>query len=175
MYVRPFMFVIATCLPLAAFADASHKGGAVDVQVAAPGTATCIATDSAQHKQATKATNAARARAGLPPLRANTLLARVAAQHACDMAQRGRMTHAGTRTTGPGARVKKQGYAPLVTAENIAAGPFDLQRVLVEWENSPGHRQNMLIPAVRDYGIGHAVSPDGRTRFWAAVYAAPRR
>ncbi|WP_330450999.1 hypothetical protein FLP41_12330 [Paracoccus marcusii] len=56
-------------------------------------------------------------------MQANDLLARAAARHACDMAQRGRMTHAGSRSSGPSQRVKALGYAPTVTAENIAAGP----------------------------------------------------
>ena len=171
MVLRLFICTLAACLPLAVSADA----GPVDRQVAAPGKATCIAADPAQNRQAAKATNATRAGAGLRPLRASTLLAEVAARHACDMAMRGRMTHAGSRTPGPGARVKAQGYAPRVTAENIAAGPFDLQQVLVAWADSPGHRDNMLIPAMRDFGVGQAIGADGRTRFWAAVYAAPRR
>ena len=48
------------------------------------------------------------------------------------------------------------------------------KRVLAEWNASGGHRANMLIPQVRHYGIGQAIGPDGRTRFWAAVYAAPK-
>lgn len=144
------------------------------VQVSGPGDATCVATSSGQNRHAATATNAVRRGAGLPPVRPDPVLAKVAAQHACDMARRGRMTHTGSSTAGPGPRVKAAGYAPLVTAENIAAGPFSQERVLAEWNASGGHRANMLIPQVRDYGIGQAIGPDGRTRFWAAVYAAPR-
>ena len=144
------------------------------VQVTDPGKAQCVNTTSGQNSHGAAATNAVRRNAGLPPVQPDPVLARVAAQHACDMAQRGRMTHIGSKTAGPGPRVKAAGYAPLVTAENIAAGPFSQERVLAEWNASGGHRANMLIPQVRDYGIGQAIGPDGRTRFWAAVYAAPR-
>lgn len=145
-----------------------------DVQATAAGDATCLKTSHQQNSHGASATNAMRQRAGLEPVRANNLLAHVAAQHACDMAKRGMMTHRGTRTSGPGQRVKAAGYRPTVTAENIAAGPFSQTGVLHAWNTSSGHRDNIMIPQVREYGIGQAIAADGRTRFWAAVYAAPK-
>ncbi|MCF3973797.1 CAP domain-containing protein [Paracoccus salsus] len=168
---------LACCAVLGACAD---QGSGIeprdphDVQATAPGKAACLKTSPPQNSVGAQATNAARSRAGLAPVRANMLLAEVAAQHACDMATRGVMTHRGSKTKGPGPRVKARGYAPMLTAENIAAGPFDLSRVLSEWNASQGHRDNIMIPQVRDYGIGQAIGSDGRTRFWAAIYAAPR-
>ncbi len=144
------------------------------VQVGQPGQATCVATATAHNAAGAQATNIARARAGLPPVQANPQLARVAAQHACDMALRGRMTHLGSTTTGPSMRLKQTGYQPSIAAENIAAGPFSLNRVLSEWTASPGHLDNILLPQVRDFGVGQALAEDGRTVYWAAVYAAPR-
>lgn len=154
--------------------SAARSGDPNDMQLMPAGNATCLATSPGQNSQGAAATNAVRRSAGLPPVQPNAVLARVAAQHACDMAQRGRMTHGGSQTSGPGPRVKAAGYAPRVTAENIAAGPFSQDRVLAEWNASSGHRANILIPQLRDYGIGQAIGPDGKTRFWAAVYAAPR-
>ena len=151
------------------FGDDPHA-----MQLMPAGQATCLATSSGQNGHGAAATNAMRSAVGLPPVSPSPVLARVAAQHACDMAQRGRMTHIGSRTAGPGPRVKAAGYAPSVTAENIAAGPFSQERVLAEWNASAGHRANILIPQMRDYGIGQAIGPDGKTRFWAAVYAAPK-
>lgn len=168
-----FCAILAGC---AQTAPDSRIGG-VDphaMQLMPAGKASCLATSPGQNSHGAAATNAVRRSAGLVPVQPNAVLARVAARHACDMAQRGRMTHAGSRTSGPGPRVKAAGYAPMVTAENIAAGPFSQERVLAEWNASSGHLANMLIPQVRDYGIGQAIGPDGKTRFWAAVYAAPR-
>lgn len=168
---------LAFVLALSACAEQSTTSDKPDphaVQATQPGRAACIATQTHENQTGASATNSLRRNAGLPPVRANTLLAKVAADHACDMAQRGRMTHKGSTTSGPGSRVKAAGYAPMVTAENIAAGPFSLTRVLHEWNASAGHRDNILIPQVSDYGIGQAVAADGRTRFWAAVYAAPK-
>lgn len=144
------------------------------MQLLAAGDATCLATTARQNAVAVAATNRMRAASGLPPVGADDRLAQAAARHACDMARRGRMTHVGSTTHGPAPRVKALGYAPAVTAENIAAGHFDLNRVLAEWNASAGHRANIVIPQVRDMGIGQAVGADGKTRFWAAVYAAPR-
>lgn len=144
------------------------------VQVGQPGEASCLATAAAHNAQAAAATNGARARAGLPPVRPDPQLARVAARHSCDMAQRGRMTHLGSTTTGPMMRLRQAGYAPTISAENIAAGPYSLPRVLNEWATSPGHLDNILLPQVRDFGVGRAVAADGRTVYWTAVYAAPR-
>lgn len=148
--------------------------GPGEVQAVAPGKPGCVATSAGQNAAGVRATNAARSRAGLPHVRSNMLLARVAADHACDMARRGVMTHRGSKSTGPGPRVKSRGYAPILTAENIAAGPFDLAQVLAAWNGSAGHLDNILIPQVRDYGIGQAIGSDGKTRFWSAIYAAPR-
>lgn len=142
------------------------------VQVAEPGSARCLATADAHNAAGAAATNRARARSGLPPVMPDAHLARVAAQHACDMALRGRMTHLGTTTTGPSMRLKQSGYQPAISAENIAAGPFTLARVLNEWSASPGHLNNIMLPQVRDFGLGHAIAEDGRTVYWAAVYAA---
>ena len=167
--------VLTLALLTAACASApTGPASTIDVQASAPGPATCPATTADQQAAGVRATNALRQRSGLPPVQANDLLARAAARHACDMAQRGRMTHAGSRSSGPSQRVKALGYAPTVTAENIAAGPFGLDRVLAEWNASAGHISNIMIPQVSNFGIGQALGADGRTRYWAAVYAAPR-
>lgn len=170
-------FILVFGLMLAGCADQASGPDIPDphaVQATRPGKAACLATSGAQNQTGAAATNGLRRSSGLPPVRSNMLLAKVAAEHACDMATRGRMTHKGSTTAGPGPRVKAAGYAPMVTAENIAAGPFSLPRVLAEWNASSGHRENILIPQVADYGIGQAVAADGKTRFWAAVYAAPK-
>ena len=144
------------------------------VQASAPGAASCLATSRGENEAAARVTSQQRAAANLPPVRANARLAQAAAKHACDMARRGVMAHQGSRTQGPAQRVKGMGYRPTVTAENIAAGPFDPGQVLTAWSRSSGHAQNIMLPPVADFGIGRAVGSDGKTIFWAAVYAAPR-
>ena len=170
MKKRIFLMALAAILPAVALSEPRP----VRVQATAQGQAQCFATSPAENAAAARATSQQRAAARLPPLRADARLARAAADHACDMAGRGLMAHQGSRTQGPVQRVKGAGYRPAVTAENIAAGPFDLARVLAAWNRSSGHLGNIMLPPVADFGIGHAVAADGKTIFWAAVYAAPK-
>ncbi|WP_444431293.1 CAP domain-containing protein [Rhodobacter capsulatus] len=142
-----------------------------DVAVAAAGRASCPATSAAMAATGLAVTNATRAQAGLAPMRSDPVLDRVAAAHACDMANRGTMTHAGSATTGPMARARQMGYRPQTIAENIAAGRFGLNGTLEQWSASPKHRANITIPSLRDFGIGTATAADGKTTFWTAVYA----
>lgn len=165
---------LTACADPAPKTVSEHPKGYPDVQATAPGKATCFQTSSHENQAAAQATTAARRGQGLGSVSADPALAQAAAKHACDMAARGLMSHVGTSTKGPAQRVKAEGYAPQVTAENIAAGPFGLGRVLNEWSASSGHRANILIPQVRDVGIGRALGSDGRTVFWSAVYGAPR-
>ena len=51
---------------------------------------------------------------------------------------------------------------------------FDLDGTLAQWSASPGHRANIVLPMMREYGVGEALSADGKTAFWAAVYSDPR-
>ena len=149
-------------------------GDNIQVQAAAAGRAQCFATPATENKAAAQATSTRRAASGLRPLRPNPRLADAAASHACDMATRGQMAHSGSRSKGPMQRVKGAGYKPSITAENIAAGPFTLEQVLGAWNGSNGHLHNIMLPQATDFGIGRAVAADGRTVFWAALYAAPR-
>jgi uncharacterized protein YkwD len=164
---------LAACAAPTAGVVSHHPDGYPDVQASAPGPATCPATTPAEAEAAVRATNAARAARGLAPVVPDARLSAAAAAHACDMARRGLMSHGGSATSGPSQLVKARGYAPRITAENIAAGPFGQDRVLAEWNGSAGHLANILIPQLRDVGIGRAIGTDGRTVFWAAVYAAP--
>lgn len=165
---------LAGCAAETAVTRSASSSKYPDVQASAPGAAECFATSAAENAAAAAATNAARKAAGLPAVTPDVTLARAASAHACDMARRGLMAHHGSTTKGPAARVKALGYAPKLTAENIAAGPFSLSRVLSEWNRSSGHLENINIPQVQEVGIGRAIGSDGRTVFWSAVYADPK-
>ena len=141
-----------------------------DQRLSAGGAAQCASLSGAEIGRAVARTNALRARSGAAPLQANATLSSIAAQQACHMAKTGLMSHAGPRSEGPKDRARAAGYAPRIIAENIAAGPYDLNAVLGAWETSSSHRSNATLGAVRDFGIGMAVGADGN-RYWASVYA----
>lgn len=151
--------------------------GNAPVRVSTSGIAHCGALSPSEAARALAQTNAARAQSGLPALRINPLVQRAAQEHSCDMARRGTMTHTGTTTSGPSARVKAQGYRTSLTAENIAAGStglFTLDKTMSQWSTSPGHRANIMIARLEEFGVGRALSADGRTAFWTAIYTDPR-
>ncbi|MDO5642485.1 MAG: CAP domain-containing protein [Paracoccus sp. (in: a-proteobacteria)] len=152
-----------------------HVSGAnAGVRVAGAGAALCRPTTPAEAAAALAATNALRTGRKLAPLHTDPRLQRAAEVHACEMAQRGVMGHGGASGSGPMARVKQAGYRPRMTAENIAAGHFDMTRVHQEWARSPGHLGNIVIDGLQHHGIGFAVAADGKSIFWAALYASGR-
>jgi hypothetical protein len=108
-------------------------------------------------------TNAFRKEHGLALLKPNAQLAAAARAYARSLASSGSLTHTANGTT-PGSRARGAGYAPCQIAENLAAiydsGGFTpssyAKRAVTGWENSPGHRANMLLPGLTDTGIGVA-------------------
>lgn len=55
-------------------------------------------------------------------------------------------------------------------AENIAAGFLSFPETLKQWEDSPGHRANLLMPGARKVGVASVANPKSPYRmFWAMV------
>lgn len=121
----------------------------VDVTSAAPVSSAGFAGDL----------NAFRASQGLGGVRSNAALARAAQAHAEDMARRGYFSH--DSPGGPNGdtfveRAQAGGCAMRSGAENIAEGQTSERAVLVAWQNSPGHRRNMLVRSYTQYGLGRS-------------------
>ena len=153
--VAGVVVVLATAAGSAPAAAAAHCQGAH--RQAAAGT----------HEQAVAAVaclvNRARARRGLPRLRANARLARAAAAHASAMVHGGFFAH----TTPGGAtvaqRLSASGYIragrPWSVGETLACGTGRLATaasVVRAWLRSPGHRRVLLSRRFREVGIGVA-------------------
>jgi uncharacterized protein YkwD len=99
---------------------------------------------------------ALRAANGLAPLRADPVLARVAAAHAADMEARGFFDHRSPDGTDPGSRARAGGCRWGAVAENIAWGQGTELAAFAGWQGSPEHLPNMLGRAYRIYGVGEA-------------------
>jgi uncharacterized protein YkwD len=113
-------------------------------------------------------------------LRGSPAVARVAEAHSEDMAQNGFFSHENPAGEGPQERLRKGAVSCTRSGENIAQtwwreqlgetdGPSyidsdaDLARaLLVQWANSPGHREVMLLRGIDDVGLGLAQTADGR-------------
>lgn len=142
---RP-MAVLWLVVSFTATAAAQEKGGA-------------RARPSREVEQILERTNAARARAELPPLKLNPLLSRAAQKHTEDMARQQKMDHLlGDKT--PADRARAAGYQFSYLGENIAWGmaPADVVSV---WLKSKGHRANILNANYTEIGIGVAKDADG--------------
>jgi uncharacterized protein YkwD len=55
-------------------------------------------------------------------------------------------------------------------AENIAAGFRTFPETLKQWEDSPGHRENLLMEGAKNVGVASVSNPSSSYRvFWAMV------
>lgn len=80
---------------------------------------------------------------------------------------------------GSGAQVHPRSIANTHVGEIVAAGRGggpEVRRpdiILNGWMNSPGHRQAILTPHFRDFGVG--VASNGRDVYWCVVFAVKER
>ncbi|MFB9264778.1 CAP domain-containing protein [Bradyrhizobium erythrophlei] len=55
-------------------------------------------------------------------------------------------------------------------AENIGAGFLTFAEMMKQWENSAGHRENLLMPGAKRVGVAFVDNPNSPYRkFWAMV------
>lgn len=108
-------------------------------------------------------TNAFRAANGLATVKPDSVLDRAARGYARFLSTTTLFTHEADGRR-PVDRIKAAGYEPCSTAENLArlghSNGFEtkeLARLMVEgWQNSPGHRRNMLLPLVTETAVAIA-------------------
>jgi uncharacterized protein YkwD len=108
----------------------------------------------------------------LPPLDFNPKLQKVAQEHAAHMQKLDKLTH----DPELGERIKKEKYHWATCAENIAMDSEDGgpdKTFHDQWMKSPGHKENILNPKVREIGYGRASAP-GKGEWHCVVLAAPQ-
>ncbi|WP_175084778.1 CAP domain-containing protein [Candidatus Frankia nodulisporulans] len=114
-------------------------------------------------------TNLERGRAGLSALSIDPVLTAAADGHSTDMARRGFFAHTSPDGRTVSDRVTALGYRYSRVAENIAAGQTSAEEVVAGWMDSPGHRANILLPQLREIGVGYAVGGEHGT-YWTQVF-----
>lgn len=119
---------------------------------------------------AAAAVNAARRANGRAALAHSAKLDQAAMSHACWMAETRVFSHKGAGGSLPKKRIKATGYRTRLTAENIAWGQSSGAEVVQVWMDSPGHRRNILLSSLDEYGLGVALM-NGRV-VWVMDYAA---
>jgi len=119
-------------------------------------------------------TNAERRRAGLPDLRANTLLAHAAQLQSEQMGSTSTMDHVipGAPYPSPPDRLAAVNYVWEAYGENVAMGQRSGTEVVSAWMNSSGHRANILNPRYTELGVGYATDESGHP-YYAQVFARP--
>ena len=103
---------------------------------------------------------------GLPAVRSDSRLGAVALRQAKAMAATGTVSHSagGNFATRVAALRKSR------AAENIGAGFLSFAEMLKHWEDSAGHRENLLMAGARRVGVASVDNPKSPYRkFWAMV------
>jgi uncharacterized protein YkwD len=143
--------LIAVPAPPARAAEATCPGASARVAQAGP----------AEQERAIRClVNRERDRRDLPRLRADERLASAAAGHSRDMVRRGFFDHTSPGGSTPARRARRAGYPWRSIGETIAwgSGPYATAASTVErWIDSPGHREILLHPGLREIGVGVAV------------------
>jgi uncharacterized protein YkwD len=103
---------------------------------------------------------------GLPAVKLDGKLNELALKQAQAMAASGSVSHSA-------AGFFPTRVAPLkrrLAAENIGAGVLKFGEMLKQWEDSRGHRENLLINGARRVGVAYVDNPKSPYRkFWAMV------
>jgi uncharacterized protein YkwD len=78
------------------------------------------------------------------------------------MAKRDFFRHRGSDGSETPERLARTGYSYRIAAENIAGGEASPEKTVDRWMSSEGHRHNILIPEIRDAGVGYVYLRDDR-------------
>lgn len=121
---------------------------------------------SAFEQQVLDLTNAERAKYGVPALKLDTELSKVAREKSNDMKAKGYFDHNSPTYGSPFDMMKQFGISYKTAGENIAMGQRSPQEVVTAWMNSEGHRKNILNANFTHLGVGHVA--DGN--YWTQMF-----
>jgi uncharacterized protein YkwD len=103
---------------------------------------------------------------GLPAVKSDSGLGAVALKQARAMAASGTVSH----SAGGNFAMRVAPLRKSKAAENIGAGFLSFAEMLKQWEDSAGHRQNLLMAGARRVGVASVDNPKSPYRkFWAMV------
>ncbi|HOQ07621.1 MAG TPA: SafA/ExsA family spore coat assembly protein [Clostridiales bacterium] len=129
-------------------------------------------TTTTQENEVVRLVNAERAKAGLPALKINWELSRVARYKSADMANKGYFSHNSPTYGTPFQMMENFGLRFSAAGENIAYGQRTPAEVMRDWMNSPGHRNNILSRSYTEIGVGLAKNKNG-VCYWTQMFIKP--
>jgi uncharacterized protein YkwD len=115
--------------------------------------------------------NAFRTKNGRKPVVLDARLSQAAAVQSKAQAGRSRIGHDGSDGSKPMQRAERAGFHAKLASENVAAGQKSFSDAMRSWEESSGHRENLLRPEVTAIGVAMAKNEDGRA-YWTLVLGA---
>ncbi|WP_420492015.1 CAP domain-containing protein [Neobacillus drentensis] len=110
---------------------------------------------SAYEQKVVDLTNQERAKNGLPALKVDVTLSKMAHEKSRDMSANGYFSHTSPTYSSPFDMMKKYGITYRYAGENIAMGQRTPEEVVKAWMNSEGHRKNILSPNYNYIGVGY--------------------
>jgi len=116
-----------------------------------------------------KLVNQERSKVGLPPLKENWELSRVARYKSEDMIAKSYFSHTSPTYGSPFQMMKDFGISYQAAGENIAAGQRTPAEVVEAWMNSEGHRKNILSPTYTEIGVGY-VKGGSYGHYWTQMF-----
>ncbi|MEX3747365.1 MULTISPECIES: SafA/ExsA family spore coat assembly protein [Lysinibacillus] len=117
-------------------------------------------------QEVVKLVNAERAKAGLPALKEDWELSRVAKYKSQDMHDKKYFDHTSPTYGTPFTMMKNFGISYKSAGENIAQGQPSAEEVVKAWMNSSGHRANILNESYTHIGVGYV--KDGN--YWTQMF-----
>lgn len=110
--------------------------------------------------------NVERAKVGLPALKNDWELARVAEHKSQDMATKKYFDHTSPTYGSPFTMLKNYGISYRSAGENIAQGQRSAAEVVNAWMNSSGHRANILNKNYTHIGVGYVSNGN----YWTQMF-----
>jgi uncharacterized YkwD family protein len=111
-------------------------------------------------------TNAERKKNGLPALKADASLSKVAQTKSNDMQAKHYFSHTSPTYGSPFDMMRDFGVTYSSAGENIAMGQTTAQQVVTAWMNSEGHRKNILSPNYTNIGVGFTSNGN----YWSQMF-----
>ncbi|OXS60084.1 spore coat assembly protein SafA/uncharacterized YkwD family protein [Bacillus sp. V-88] len=127
------------------------------------------ATAESYTYEVVKLVNMERSKVGLPPLKENWELSRVARYKSEDMIAKNYFSHTSPTYGSPFQMMKDFGISYQAAGENIAAGQRTPSEVVEAWMNSEGHRKNILSPTYTEIGVGY-VKGGSYGHYWTQMF-----
>jgi uncharacterized YkwD family protein len=121
---------------------------------------------SAFEQQVVELTNQERAKNGLPALKLDVELSKVARDKSKDMQSKNYFSHTSPTYGSPFDMMKAYGISYKAAGENIAMGQRSPQEVVQAWMNSQGHRENIMNPNFTHIGVGHVATGN----YWTQMF-----